>query len=112
MITSVIDAKESRDIMSADIANAFVQTDMETDGNEKVIMKIRGPMVEILLSLDHDLYTPYVVNKNDEMILYVELLKALYGTLQTALLFYKKLKNDLDSIGFKVNPYEPCVGIG
>ena len=25
------------------------------------------------------------------------------------MLFYKKLKKDLESIGFKVNPYNPCV---
>jgi hypothetical protein len=36
-------------------------------------------------------------------------LKALYGTLQSALLFYKKLKKDLEGIGFKINPYDPCV---
>jgi hypothetical protein len=29
--------------------------------------------------------------------------------LQSALLFYKKLQGDLESIGFKVNPYDPCV---
>jgi hypothetical protein len=36
-------------------------------------------------------------------------LKALYGTLQAALLFYKKLKKDLEGIGFKIKPYDPCV---
>jgi hypothetical protein len=44
-----------------------------------------------------------------EKVLYVELLKALYGTLLAALLFYKKLRKDLESIGFKANPYDPCV---
>ena len=29
--------------------------------------------------------------------------------LKSALLFYKKLKNDLESNGFWVNPYDPCV---
>ena len=41
--------------------------------------------------------------------IYVQLLKAVYGTLQAALLFYKKLKKDLVRIGFKINPYDPCV---
>jgi hypothetical protein len=35
--------------------------------------------------------------------------KAIYGILQSALLFYKELRNDLESIGFKINPYDPCV---
>jgi Reverse transcriptase (RNA-dependent DNA polymerase) len=109
IITATIDAKENRDVMSADIPNAFVQTDMEKIGSEKVIMKIRGVLVDMLISIDKELYEPFVTKERDEKILYVELLKALYGTLQAALLFYKKLKKDLESIGFKVNPYDPCV---
>ena len=34
--------------------------------------------------------------------------KAIYGMLQSALLFYKKLRGDLEEQGFKVNPYDPC----
>ena len=26
-----------------------------------------------------------------------------------SLLFYRKLRKDMESIGFKVNPYDPCV---
>ena len=29
--------------------------------------------------------------------------------LKSVLLFYKKLRNDLESEGFKINPYNPCV---
>jgi hypothetical protein len=29
--------------------------------------------------------------------------------LQSSLLFYKKFKKDLDSIGFEINPYDPCI---
>ena len=39
----------------------------------------------------------------------MKLNKALYGLLQSALLFYKKLMRDLVSEGFKVNDYDPCV---
>jgi hypothetical protein len=35
--------------------------------------------------------------------------KALYGMLQSALLYYKKFKKDIEQIGFEVNPYDPCV---
>ena len=35
--------------------------------------------------------------------------KALYGTLRAALLFYCKLRADLEDMGFEVNPYDPCV---
>ena len=41
--------------------------------------------------------------------LYVLVSKALYGMLRAALLFYRKLHRDLEDMGFKVNPYDPCV---
>ena len=41
--------------------------------------------------------------------LYVRLSKALYGMLRAALLFYKRLRSDLENMGFEVNPYDPCV---
>jgi hypothetical protein len=41
LITAVIDAQQGRDVMTADIPNAFVQTDIEDKPNgEKIIMKI------------------------------------------------------------------------
>ena len=36
-------------------------------------------------------------------------LKAIYGMLQSALLFYLKLRTDLEGIQFKFNPYDACV---
>jgi hypothetical protein len=53
--------------------------------------------------------SPYAILENGEKVLYVKVLKALYGMLEGALLFYKKLCKDLECIGFKVNPYDPCV---
>jgi hypothetical protein len=43
-------------------------------------------------------------------VLYVELKKALYGTMQAALLFWKLLTSKLIAImGFEINPYDWCV---
>jgi hypothetical protein len=42
-------------------------------------------------------------------ILYVKLKKALYGMLRSSLLFYRKLRKELEEDGFMVNPYDPCV---
>ena len=39
----------------------------------------------------------------------MEILRALYGMLESSLLFYKKLLRDLEKEGFEVNPYDPCV---
>jgi hypothetical protein len=84
--------------MKVDIPIAFIQTDLDTNNKEKVIMKIRGSLVDILVSVDPTTYKEYVTQKGNQKVLYVQLLKAVYGTLQAALLFYKKLKKDLESI--------------
>ena len=42
-------------------------------------------------------------------ILYVHLSKALYGVLRAALLFYKRLRSDLEDRVFLVNLYDPCL---
>ena len=51
LLTSAIDAEENRHVATLDIPNAFIQTEME-DKEEKVIMKIRGKLVEILCDID------------------------------------------------------------
>jgi hypothetical protein len=41
--------------------------------------------------------------------MYVKLKKALYGTLQASLLFWKNLSKSLHEWGFETNPYDVCV---
>ena len=112
LITAAIDAHEQRDVRVADIPNAFIQTAVPgapAAKGHRIIMRIRGPLVDMLLKMNYSLYAPYVVQERNEKVLYVEVIKAIYGMLQSALLFYKKLRKDLESIGFKVNPYDPCI---
>ena len=57
-----------------------------------------------------DIYKKYVtVKRKGELVLYVEALNALYGIMKAELLFYIKFVEDLKSIGFQLNPYNPCV---
>jgi Reverse transcriptase (RNA-dependent DNA polymerase) len=42
-------------------------------------------------------------------VIYVELLKALYGTLHAARLFWEKMSGKLKEWGFVANPYDSCV---
>jgi hypothetical protein len=49
-------------------------------------------------------YQKYVtVDKKGTPILYVKLQKALYGLMRASLLFYRKLRKELEEYGFKVN---------
>ncbi len=54
-LTFAIDAHEERDVMIADVPNAFVQTWMPSElleENNRIIMKIKGVLVDILYTLD------------------------------------------------------------
>ncbi|KAL7562162.1 hypothetical protein ACA910_020358 [Epithemia clementina (nom. ined.)] len=110
LLTVIVDAHESRDVMIADIPNAFIQTPMpKANKGERVIMKIRGSLVDMLVEMSPEIYQEHVVIEAGNKILYVIVTKAIYGMLVSALLFYKKLKKDLEEIGFEVNPYDPCI---
>jgi len=110
-LTGVIDAKEKRDVATVDIPNAFVQTVVaDVDKDYRVLVRLRGRIVEILCKIAPEVYLPYVtVNKRGEKILIVQCLNALYGTMVASLLYYKKFVKSLRRNGFKLNPYDPCV---
>jgi hypothetical protein len=55
-------------------------------------------------------YGPLVhTTKSGKKLLYVELQKALYGYIKSALLWYKLFKSTLEGMGFVINPYDMCV---
>lgn len=104
-ISCVIDAKEGRDVITCDIPGAFMQSDMD----EVIHMKLEGPLAELLTKVDPKTYLKYMVKENGKSVIYVTLKKALYGTLQAALLFWQSLTETLEEMGFKANPYDQCV---
>jgi hypothetical protein len=50
-----------------------------------------------------------VFNENGKKVLYLELLKALYGCVQLTLLWYELFSGTLKGMGFKLNPYDTYV---
>jgi hypothetical protein len=54
-------------------------------------------------------YQDFVRFKGTHKVIYVEMMKALYGMLQSLLLYYKKFRKDLEEIEFEINPYNPCI---
>ena len=87
IITGVIDAKQRRDILTADIPNAFVQTEVDKkEVGQRIIMKIHGPLVDILIELSAETYASHVVYEGNNKILYVTIEKALDRMLQPSLL--------------------------
>ena len=84
---------------------------LHTKYDENVMMVLRGELAEMMVHIAPQIYRPYVnMDKKSTTILYVRLKKALYGLLRSRLLFYRKLHGELKAYGFKINPYDPCVG--
>jgi len=54
-------------------------------------------------------YEKFVVIENGKKVLYLQLLKALYGCVQSTLLWYNLFTNTSVHMGFKLNRYALCV---
>ena len=65
--TAAIDAEERRHSKTADVPNALVQTavdEVDKDG-ARIIMKIRGALVDILVEMNPEKYGPCVVQEGN-----------------------------------------------
>ena len=76
--------------------------------NDFVVMKFTGESVDILCKLDPK-YKAFVSTENGGKVLYVRLVMALYGSVKSALLWYKLFSSALKQMGFVLNPYDPCI---
>ena len=111
ILLGVIDVREQRDIMCIHIPNAFIQADLPKgpSNDERIVMKITGVLVDILVDIAPNIYSGYVVYEKEKKALCVKVLKALYDMLIAALVWYRKFRKDLVEIGFKFNQYDACV---
>ena len=100
----MIDAHEQRDVATADIAGAYLKAYMD----DFVIMKFTGHDVDILCELNPG-HKRFVVSENGTNFLYVRLIKALYGCVKSALLWYELFVSNLQEMGFTLNPYDQCI---
>ena len=105
LLSCVIDAKERRQVITCDVPGAFMQVDID----EVVHIRLEGALAELLTKVDPELYTKYQVKEKGKVVLYVQLGKALYGTLSASMLFWKDLSGHLLADGFVPNPYDSCV---
>ena len=73
-------------------------------------MLLKWKLAELMVQIDPQMYRKHIITSSKgEPMLYVGLSKALYRLLQSALIFYRKLRDELEYFGFTLNPYDPCV---
>ncbi len=105
-ITAAISTSENRKVRCYDVPSAFVNTDVK----EGILMVLKVKLATMLLNIAPEVYRRYTTaDKKGTPVLYVKLQNALYGLMRASLLFYRKLRLELEAYGFEVNPYYPCV---
>ena len=87
-----------------DIKGACLNAKMK----HEVLMKIMGEEVKLFYELDPSLIQ-CITKEKGKVVLYIQLDRALYGYVQSTLLWCELYSNTLQEIGFKLNPYDLCV---
>ena len=101
LITAALAAKEGKHVMTLDHKAAYLNADMKGPAVE---MLISPEVAEILCDIDPK-YQNFL--RADKKIA-VRLKKALYGCVQSAMLWYEELTSTLEEIGLIRNPYDTC----
>ena len=93
-----------------DVPNAFIQTLMPPKEDvERVILKIWGKLVDWLVEIDPTAYLSLVVVKRGIKVIYLDILRVIYGMLEACILWYNNFGGDLERISFEFNNYYPYV---
>ena len=104
MMSLIIDAMEEREVATADVPGAYLHAEMD----DFTVLKLTGEMVDIFCQMNKK-YEQYVTMEGGKKVLYLKLLKALYGCIRSAMLWYNLFTGVLVKDGFKLNPYDPCI---
>ena len=76
-----------RDVATIDIPNFFILTLIDRKpGEEKVIINVKGLLVDMLVYMDLEKHGPNVVYEKLNKVLYLEFLKTIYVMLKSSIL--------------------------
>ena len=101
LLVAGIAAKEHRNVAVMDIGGAYLNAHMK----EEVLMRLDPEVSALLIKLDPS-YKQFLT---PDGCIIVKLLKAIYGCIESALLWFEHLRGSLLSLGFTQNEIEPCV---
>ena len=102
----MIDVFEGRDVAVFDIPGAYLHAEMQED--KRVPMKFRGQFAEIMCKVNPEHKKNLTIEKGKK-ILYVRVVRAIYGCIESAMLWYNLYVSTLKELGFSLNPYDKCV---
>ena len=100
----LIDVWKGRDIATSDVSGAYLHADME----DFTLLMLEGEAVDITCIVNKK-YEKFICWERGKKVMYLRLLKALYGCVKSSLFWYELFKTALKDLGFKSNPYDECV---
>ena len=104
----VVDRRPQRDLYSkdetADINGAYLHAKMENFS----VLTLEGESIDIICKLN-DTYVKLVCLERGKNVLYLRLVKALYGCVKSSLVCYELFTTTLQDLIFQLNPYDECV---
>ena len=109
IVSLLIDTYEKRDVGTYDVPGAFLQASLSPKpNNERVLMRLVGNFVDIMCKVNPE-HTKNVIYENGRKVLYMEVLQAIYGCIESSLRWYELYSETLCKEGFVINPYDKCV---
>lgn len=101
----VVDAQKKRDIVTEDLPAQFLQTNMD----KEIYLWVSDPLVLLLVERNPERWNTNLRKENRPPVICMRCKKAIYGTLNAAILTYKNITKFFSELGFHMNTYEPCV---
>ena len=104
LLTALIDAVEDRHVAVADVTGTYLNVDMD----DFVLIRLLGDDVDMMCNTNPT-YAEFVTYEKGRKMLFLQLKKALYRCVKSALLWYHMFRDTLQDLGFVLNPYDPCI---
>ncbi len=102
MLNSLVNAHEGREVVTIDIKEAFLKAKVPDE--MELIIRMDGDLAILFCELHPEFQL------DEKGVIYLKCVKALYGHIEAARLFYDDLDYTLThKMGFVQNAYDPCV---
>ena len=99
----LIDAMEHRYVAVFNAPGAYLCTDIKAD--KYILLRIRYQFVDIICEVNTD-YKTYVKCEIRKKVLYVKVLRAIYGCIESSLLWYNLYVKSLKHLVFSIKTYD------
>ena len=108
-VTLLIHTYKEHDVVVCDIPGAYLQAKLvKKKNNGRTLMKLEGEFVDIMCEVNPE-HKPNIIHKRGGKVLYLEILQAIYGCIESVLRLYDLYSDTLEKERPTINPYDKCV---